>query len=65
MSLWKVPDRETSRLMDNFYRQWLEGETKKEALRKAVLKVLDDSRREYGAAHPKLWGAFVILGDPN
>ena len=65
MSLWKVPDKETCKLMDDFYRNWLHGQDKKEALRRSALKVLNACRAKYGAAHPYLWGGFVVLGDPN
>ena len=65
MSLWKVPDKETYKLMDNFYKNWLGGQTKQEALRQAALKVLNDRRNKHGAAHPYYWGAFVMLGDPK
>jgi len=64
MSLWKVGDKETRRLMESFYRNWSNGYTKKEALRQAILEVLDDHRGKY-AAHPYFWGAFIMLGDPN
>ncbi len=65
MSLWKVPDKETSELMRGFYRNWLSGQTKQEALRQSTLKVLNACRSKYGAAHPLLWGGFVMVGDPN
>jgi len=64
MSLWKVPDQETCELMKHFYRYWLEGCTKKEALRRSALKVLNNHRGKH-AAHPYFWGGFVLLGDPN
>ncbi|MCK4793667.1 MAG: CHAT domain-containing protein, partial [Desulfobacteraceae bacterium] len=65
MSLWKVPDKETRELMDHFYKNWLTGQTKMEALRQAALKVLNACRAKYGAAHPQLWGGFVLTGNPN
>ena len=65
MSLWKVPDRETGELMDDFYENWLSGQTKKEALRQAALKILHDRRAEGKSTHPLFWGGFVLLGDPN
>ena len=65
MSLWKVPDKETCDLMTGFYSNWTAGRTKKEAFRKAVLEVLRTCRKEYEAAHPLLWGGFVVLGDAN
>lgn len=65
MSLWKVPDKETCELMDDFYKNWLDGQSKKEAHRQAELKVLNICRKRCGVAHPYLWGGFVLLGDPN
>lgn len=65
MSLWKVPDRETYELMDHFYNIWLSGNSKKAALRKSVLRVIDSLRERYGTAHPYFWGAFVLAGDPS
>jgi len=62
MSLWKVQDRETRALMEGFYRKWLGGQSKREALRGAALEILKAQREQHGAAHPYLWGAFVLLG---
>lgn len=64
MSLWKVPDLETRRLMTRFYQSWLDGQSKKEALRNAALTIIRDSRNGNGSAHPLLWGGFIMLGDP-
>ena len=65
MSLWRVPDEETRDLMDDFYRNWFTGRTKKEALRQSALKILSACRDKYGVAHPLFWGGFVMVGDPN
>lgn len=65
MSLWKVPDKETCKLMDDFYENWLSGQTKKEALRQAALKILSDRRAKSKSTHPLFWGGFVLLGDPD
>ncbi len=65
MSLWKVPDKETHDLMDNFYRNWLSGQTKQAAFRQSALKVIEDHRKKHDAAHPYYWGAFVMMGDPE
>jgi len=63
MSLWKVQDRATRALMESFYRRWLGGQSKREALRGAALEILKAQREKYGAPHPYLWGSFVLLGD--
>jgi CHAT domain-containing protein len=65
MSLWQVPDKETSQLMGGFYQGWLRGQSKKEALRQSMLDVLNTSRRRNGTAHPFFWGAFVLTGNPD
>jgi CHAT domain-containing protein len=65
MSLWKVPDRETYRLMSGFYKNWVgEGRRKREALRQSTLTLLNDLRKRYGTAHPLLWGGFILAGNP-
>ena len=64
MSLWKVPDKETADLMKGFYRRWLNGITKRDALRESALEVLRRCRREKGHGHPLLWGGFVLTGNP-
>jgi len=65
MSLWKVRDRETCELMEGFYQNWLGGQSKREALRQSALKILASQREKHQAGHPYLWGAFVLLGDPD
>jgi len=63
MSLWKVPDESTSTLMQQFYRNWVSGLTKKDALRESVLRIIKNLRDRYGVAHPFYWGAFILQGD--
>ena len=65
MSLWKVPDRQTSLLMEGFYTRWLGGMSKRDALREAALEIISGSRTERGCAHPILWGGFILVGDPG
>ncbi len=65
MSLWKVPDRETGELMDGFYRHWLGGRTRQEALRASVRELMGGLRERYGVAHPFLWGGFILTGNPR
>ncbi|MEP3388646.1 MAG: CHAT domain-containing protein, partial [Reichenbachiella sp.] len=57
MSLWKVNDETTQKLMSRFYSNWLGGETKKDAFRQAIKSL----KKEY--KQPYYWGAFVILGN--
>jgi CHAT domain-containing protein len=55
-SLWVVNDRITALWMEAFYRAWLGGHTKAEALRQAQLEI----RQTY--PDPRLWAAFILVG---
>ena len=57
MSLWKVSDEATQKLMNVFYTEWLKSGNKREAFQKAQQKI----RIEY--SHPYFWGAFVMVGE--
>lgn len=59
LSLWAVHDRSTVQLMRSFYRNFVAGQGKAEALRRAQLEVKD----EY--AHPYYWAPFVLVGSSN
>jgi CHAT domain-containing protein len=63
MSQWSVPDLETQELMALFYREWLAGTEKHEALRHAQLLMRQRVRARYGADIPYYWGAFVLVGN--
>ncbi|NME69626.1 CHAT domain-containing protein [Flammeovirga aprica] len=54
MSLWDVDDFATQKLMNDFYTNFIGGQSKNEAFRKAQLNMLE----EYGS--PYFWGAFTI-----
>jgi len=56
-SLWKVDDRATSELMQQFYRE-LRQNDKREALRKAQLHSKQNINK-----HPYYWAAFQLTGD--
>lgn len=64
MSLWKVDETETSSLMSKFYENWLNGIPKSQALRQAILELIDYRREMSGCSHPYFWGGFVLLGNP-
>lgn len=65
MSLWSVPDKETKKLMIQFYQNLLSGKlNRREALRQAALHEMQVVKNRYGHPHPLYWGAFVFLGEP-
>jgi len=66
MSLWPVPDRETSELMEEFYRNILKRKmNRSQALRQAALKQMKTAKDRYGYPYPRVWGGFVMVGDPG
>ncbi|MBG0780791.1 MAG: CHAT domain-containing protein [Bacteroidales bacterium] len=57
ISLWKVPDKETSELMSAFYRYFIdEKHDAHEALKKAQLQM-----RLVYPNNPSFWGAFILV----
>lgn len=58
VSLWSVSDEATDLLMRNFYRNWLSGKPKAEALRRAQEEV----RATPGFSDPLYWAAFQLVG---
>jgi len=66
MSLWQVPDRETSELMEEFYRNVLERKMNRcQALRQAALRQMKIVKERHGYPYPLCWGGFVMVGDPG
>jgi len=61
MSLWKVNDKASTVLMDDFYGHLLEGITIDDALRQAKLDYLD--RSDEFTADPKVWAPLVAYGN--
>lgn len=59
MSLWKVQDRHTQELMEEFYQRLLTGEAIADALRAAKLSLKEK--------YPNLldWAAFICQGNPH
>ena len=62
MSMWSVPDQETRELMVLFYKKWLGGKEKHQALREAQLEMREKVKARYGEDLPLYWGAFVLVG---
>ena len=66
MSLWQVPDRETSELMEEFYRNVLKRKMNRcQALRQAALRQMKIAKDRHGYPYPFVWGGFVMVGDPG
>lgn len=59
MSLWKVDDAATCELMTEFYKNWMNGKSKHDALELAKKTVR--SQKEKGWDNPKYWAAFILL----
>jgi CHAT domain-containing protein/tetratricopeptide (TPR) repeat protein len=62
VSLWDVPDRETAKLMQSFYRNLLKRKLPViEALRQAQMEMWQSARTNA----PFFWAAFSLQGDPE
>ncbi len=59
ISLWKVPDKATSKLMVYFYQHLKKGLAKDEALRQAKLDFIRDYPQ---MTHPFYWAGFILTG---
>ncbi len=61
VSLWKVPDEQTVKLMTEFYTNIYEGKLDKaQGMRQAMLKMLKDKD---GDPDPTNWAAFTVIGN--
>lgn len=60
VSLWQVPDKETSDLMILFYENLEKGLQKDKALQMAKLEFLKQNPLKY---HPYFWSGFVLNGN--
>jgi CHAT domain-containing protein/Tfp pilus assembly protein PilF len=58
-SLWMVSDRSTSKLMEEFYINLVAGNTPRQALRLAKLKLLKGDEAVF--THPFFWAPFVVM----
>ena len=59
MSLWKVDDKATKILMTQFYKNWLSGQSKRQALLSAQKYLREVEGGKYN--EPKYWAAFILL----
>lgn len=56
MSLWQVPDKQTSELMQLFYRNWIK---EKLPIRDALLEAQNTLRKK--GLEPYYWAGFVLV----
>ena len=59
MSLWEVDDKATQILMTQFYKNWLSGQGKRQALLSAQKFLRETEGGKYN--EPKYWAAFILL----
>ena len=64
MSLWRVPDKSTEKIMVSFYEHLKTGVPKDVALQQAKLDYLDQVE-DPKQAHPYYWAGFVVFGDTS
>lgn len=57
-SLWKIPDKHTSELMVEFYKQMITGKSYSESLRRAKLKLIQNQL----TSRPRSWAGFLLIG---
>ncbi|WP_462254325.1 CHAT domain-containing protein [Ekhidna sp.] len=61
MSLWPASDKSTPKLMQYFYQNLKDGQSKDLALNNARKQYLSEA--EGKSRHPFYWGGFVLIGD--
>ncbi len=60
LSLWPVDDEATAKLMEEFYRRYLETGDAVGAMRRTQREVIETARENGKKIHPNKWGAFVV-----
>jgi len=58
-SLWKVNDQSTSLLMEEFYHQLSQGNSRSKSLRSAQIKLINTNKYK----NPYYWAPFVLMGN--
>jgi CHAT domain-containing protein len=56
MSLWDVPDKETTEFMERFYESWLEGNDIRDAFQSSQTVMKNKYKTD-----PSKWAAFVLV----
>lgn len=63
LTMWHVNDSDAQKLLTEFYRNWLSGMDKHEALKKAQQLLRTEVKARFGGEdRPYYWGAFVLVG---
>lgn len=60
-SLWSIDDRSTSKIVNFFYKNLSEGQTKSKALHNAKLTYLDN--HSFSESSPYFWTSLILLGE--
>jgi CHAT domain-containing protein len=61
VTLWRIDDAATQRLIAEYYARIARGVGRSEAMREVSLQMLSNPR----TSNPRLWAPFVVSGDPR
>lgn len=65
VSLWKVNDRATEKLMTGFYKNYTNLENKSEALHQSKLDYLSNKDVSISKKSPYYWASFIYIGETS
>lgn len=60
-SLWSIDDRSTAEIVNNFYKNLHDGQSKSQALHNAKITYLD--HHNLSEASPHFWASLILLGE--
>lgn len=63
MTLWKVEDNQSTKIITSFYKYLADGKSKIEALQLSKLDYLKSSDPLF--SHPYFWAGYVDIGNPD